>query len=66
MKFHATVVFEFSAHDIGEAGKRLNELLEEAGEHQLETRSIELATAQGTPVTLPSITPAARTERPGR
>ena len=39
MKFQASVVFELSAHDIGEAGKRLNELLEEAEERQLETRS---------------------------
>ena len=28
MKFHVSVVFEFTARDIGEAGKRLNELLE--------------------------------------
>jgi hypothetical protein len=61
MKFHATVVFEFSAHDIGEAGRRLNELLEVAEEHRLDTRSIELSTTQGTPVTLPSVAPAART-----
>jgi hypothetical protein len=30
MTFQASVVFEFSAHDIGDAGKRLDELLEEA------------------------------------
>jgi hypothetical protein len=40
MKFRATLVFEFSAHEIGEAGKRLNELFEEAEQHRLETRSI--------------------------
>ena len=57
MKFHATVVFEFSAHDIGEAGTRINELLEKAEAHRLETRSIELSTAHGTPVTLPSVAP---------
>ena len=61
MKFQASVVFEFSAHDIGEAGKRLNELLEEAEQHQLETKSIELSTPHGTPVTLPPLVPAART-----
>ena len=55
MKFQASVVFEFSAHDIGEAGKRLNELLEEAEERQLETRSVELSTPHGTPVTLPPV-----------
>jgi len=57
MKFHATVVFEFSAHDVGEAGERLNELLAHAAEHRLETRSLELATPPGTPVTLPSVPP---------
>ena len=59
MKFQASVVFEFSAHDIGEAGKRLNELLEEAEERQLETRSVELSTPRGTPVTLPPVARAA-------
>ena len=61
MKFQASVVFEFSAHDIGEAGMRLNELLEEAKERLLETQSVELSTPQGTPVTLPPVAPAART-----
>ena len=46
MKFHATVVFEFNAPDVGEAGKRLNELLEYAAEQELETRSLELSTLQ--------------------
>jgi len=59
MKFHATVVFEFSASDIGEAGKRLNELLEQAQERDLAPRSLELSTPHGTPVTLPAVgTPA--------
>ena len=44
MKLHATVGFEFNAHDIGEAGERLNELLAYAAERQLETSSLELAT----------------------
>jgi len=61
MKFQASVVFEFSAHDIGEAGKRLNEPLKEAEERQVETRSVELSTPRGTPVTLPPVAPAART-----
>jgi hypothetical protein len=60
MKFHATVVFEFNAPDVGEAGKRLNELLEQAQERQLETSSLELSTPQGTPVTLPPVAPVAR------
>jgi hypothetical protein len=59
MKFHVSVVSEFNAHDIAEAGKRLNELLEEAEERQLETRSVELSTPRGTPVTLPSVAPVA-------
>jgi hypothetical protein len=61
MKFHATIVLEFTAHDIGDAGRRLNELLEEAEAHQLETRSIDLSTPHGTPVTLPPLAPSART-----
>ena len=55
MKFHATVVFEFNAPDVGEAGRRLNELLEQASERKLETRSLELSTPHGTPVTLPPV-----------
>lgn len=59
MKFQATVVLEFNAPDVGEAGKRLNELLEQAQQRELETRSLELSTPHGTPVTLPSAaTPA--------
>jgi hypothetical protein len=57
MKFHAMGVFEFNAHDIGEAGERLNELLAYPAERQLETSSLELATPPGTSVTLPSISP---------
>jgi hypothetical protein len=33
MKFHATIVLEFTSHDIGDAGRRLNELLQEAEAH---------------------------------
>jgi hypothetical protein len=58
MKFHATVVFEFNAPDVGEAGQRLQALLEQASEAKLETRSLELATPSGTPVTLPAPTRA--------
>jgi hypothetical protein len=57
VKFHATVVFEFNAPDIGEAGKRLNELLEQAQEQDLAARSLELSTPHGTPVTLPAVAP---------
>ena len=44
MKLHATVIFEYTAHDVSEAGERLNQLLAYASERQLETRSVELAT----------------------
>jgi hypothetical protein len=60
MKCHATVVFEFNAHDVAEAGERLNALLERASDASLATRSLELATPPGTPVTLPQITPTGR------
>ena len=55
MKFHATIVFEFTAHDVAEAGGRVNALLEQARDAELETRSIDLATAPGTTVTLPPV-----------
>jgi hypothetical protein len=58
MKFQATVMFQFSAKDVGEAGERLNGLLGSAGERGIEVRSLELSTAPGTAVTLPSISPA--------
>jgi hypothetical protein len=61
MKFHATIVFEFNAADVGEAGKRLNEVLEQAEENGIGTRSLELSTPTGTPVTLPAVTTAGRT-----
>jgi hypothetical protein len=54
MKFNATLVFEFTAHDVAEAGERVNALLEQARDAALEARSIELSTAQGVAVTLPA------------
>ena len=63
MKFHATIVFEFNAHDIAEAGERVNALLEQAGEASLEAKSLELTTPPGTPVTLPQVAGAARGDR---
>jgi hypothetical protein len=56
MKFHATVVFEFNAQDVAEAGERVNSLLEQAREASLAAKSLELATPPGTPVTLPPVT----------
>lgn len=32
MKFNATIVFEFNAHDLAEAGERVNALLEQASD----------------------------------
>jgi hypothetical protein len=55
MKFQATVLFEFTAHDVAEAGERVNAMLEQAGEAGLETRSLDLSTAPSTAVTLPSV-----------
>jgi hypothetical protein len=55
MKFNATIVFEFNAHDVAEAGERVNTLLEQAREASLEAKSLELATPSGTSVTLPQI-----------
>jgi hypothetical protein len=60
MKFHATIVFEFNAHDVAEAGQRLNGLLEHAGDAEIATKSLELATPPGTPVTLPPVAPGGR------
>jgi hypothetical protein len=55
MKFHATILLEFNARDVGEAGERLNALLEQAREASLETKSLELSTPPGVPVSLPPV-----------
>ena len=65
MKFHATIVFEFNAHDVAEAGERVNALLEQARDASLEAKSLELATPPGTPVTLPQIAPSEPTRGNG-
>ena len=66
MKFHATIVFEFNAHDVAEAGERVNALLEQAADASLEARSLELTTPPGTSVTLPQVVPSGKVEGPGR
>ena len=38
----------------------MNPLLEQAGDASLETKSLELATPPGTPVTLPPVAPSGR------
>lgn len=58
MKFHATIVFEFNAHDLAEAGERVNALLEQASDASLEAKSLELTTPPGTTVTLPQVAPS--------
>jgi hypothetical protein len=60
MKFNATIVFEFNAHDVAEAGERVNALLEQAREASLEARSLELSTPPGIAVTLPQVAPSGR------
>lgn len=60
MKFNATIVLEFNAHDLAEAGERVNALLEQPRDASLETKSLELATPPGTPVTLPQVAPSGR------
>jgi hypothetical protein len=60
MKFNATIVFEFNAHDLAEAGERVNALLEQARDASLEAKSLELMTPPGTQVTLPQVAPSAR------
>jgi hypothetical protein len=60
MKFNATIVFEFSAHDVAEAGERVNALLEQARDASLEAKSLELTTPPGTLVTLPQVAPSGR------
>ena len=60
MKFQATIVFEFNAHDVAEAGARVNALLEQASDASLEAKSLQLATPHGTPVTLPQVAPGGR------
>ena len=60
MRFHATIVLEFNAHDVAEAGERLNALLEQASDASLATKSLEVATPPGTPVTLPQVAPTER------
>ena len=55
MNIQATVVFDFNAADVGEAGKRLNEMLDHAAEHELKHRSLDLSALAGTPVTLPPV-----------
>ena len=56
MKFRATVVLEFQAGSIAEAGARLNDVLAQADEvGDMQARAVDLRTPPGEapPVTLP-------------
>jgi hypothetical protein len=58
MKLQATVVFYLKASSLGEAGERLNELLEHAKTvGEMEVADVQLGTpARAEPVTLPTPT----------
>jgi hypothetical protein len=54
MKFRATVVFEFAASSIVDAGQKVNDAVEHARKADMDARTIDLVTPPGTPpVTLP-------------
>jgi hypothetical protein len=55
MKFKATVVFEFAASSIVDAGQKVNDAVEHAREAaEMDAKTIDLVTPPGSPpVTLP-------------
>jgi hypothetical protein len=54
MKFRATVVFEFAASSIVDAGQKVNDAVEHARKAEMDARTIDLVTPPDTPpVTLP-------------
>jgi hypothetical protein len=55
MKFRATVVFEFNASSIVDAGQKVDDAVKHAGEEsEMDARSIDLITPPGSvPVTIP-------------
>jgi hypothetical protein len=56
MKFQATVVFEFAAHDAAEAGERLN-ALRSGRVKRAWRRSRSSSRGDRAPVSLPTVTP---------
>jgi hypothetical protein len=60
VKFRATVVFEFNAGSIVDAGHKVDDAVKYAGEKsEMDARSIDLITPPGsTPVTIPPPTTA--------
>lgn len=55
MKFQATIVFEFNAGSLVDAGHKVNDAVKHAGEaDEMEAESINVVTPPGsTPVTIP-------------
>jgi hypothetical protein len=55
MKFQATIVFEFNASSLVDAGHKVNDAVKHAGEaDDMEAKSINVVTPPGsTPVTIP-------------
>lgn len=55
MKFRATVVFEFNASSIVDAGHKVNDAVKHAGKkNDMDAKSIDLVTPPGSPpVTIP-------------
>jgi hypothetical protein len=70
MKFQASVLLEFQAESIGEAGQELSKLLERAErDHHMAARDVELRTRPAhastrQPVVLPPVTTPARPPGP--
>ncbi len=60
MKFQATIVFEFNASSLVDAGHKVNDAVEHAREaHEMEAKSIIVVTPPAaTPVSLPAPTGA--------
>ncbi len=56
MKFQATIVFEFNASSLVDAGRKVDDAVEHARQAgEMEAKSIYVMTpAAGTPVTVPS------------
>ncbi len=55
MKFQATIVFEFNASSLVDAGHKVNDAVKHAGQSdEMEAKSIDVVTPPGSaPVTIP-------------
>jgi hypothetical protein len=62
MKFQATLVLEFQAGSIADAGGKLNDAVEQAAEDGMEAKVVELRTPpEHPPVALPPVQAPVRT-----